>query len=112
MRIRDHFQKLMMVILACSVIMALSGCSGTEQTGFAGDTDTNAVEENTAEITEDAAPAPGVYADLIQNDKTIEITPIQGGITDSTVLPTFSCTFGDMTDEAQNALEEGNIFPK
>ena len=112
MRIRDHFQKLMMVILACSVIMALSGCSGTEQTGFAGDTDTNAVEENTAEITEDAAPAPGVYADLIQNDKTIEITPIQGGITDSTVLPTFSCTFGDMTDEAQDALEEGNIFPK
>jgi hypothetical protein len=112
MRIRDHFQKLMMVILACSVIMALSGCSGTEQTNFAGDTDTNAVEENTAEITEDAAPAPGVYADLIQNDKTIEITPIQGGITDSTVLPTFSCTFGDMTDEAQNALEEGNVFPK
>ena len=63
------------------------------------------------EKTEDAATA-GVYAELTQHDRTIEIVPVPGGITDSTVLPTFNCTFGDMTNEAQNVLEEGRIFPK
>ena len=78
-----------------------------------GDAKTNDVEEETTEITEGAdSAAPGVYAELKQYDKTVEITPIPGGITDSTILPTFKCTFGDMTNEAQKALEKGRIFPE
>ena len=78
-----------------------------------GDAKTNDVEEETTEITEGAdSAAPGVYAELKQYDKTVEITPIPGGITDSTILPTFKCTFGDMTNEAQKALEKGWIFPE
>ena len=61
---------------------------------------------------ETPAAVPGVYADYKQYDSKLEVTPIPGGITDSTVLPTFKCTFGEMTNEAQNALEEGSVFPK
>ena len=95
-------------VLICITMMA-SGCSAKEDPAPAGNAETGAIEENAAENTVDAA---GVYAELTKNDKTIEITPVPGGITDSTVLPTFKCTFGDMTNEAQNALEEGRVFPK
>lgn len=97
-----------MVLVVCVAMMA-SGCSAKEEPTPAGDAGTNSIEENAAENTE---AAMGVYAELTQNDKTIEITPVPGGITDSTVLPTFKCTFGDMTSEAQDALEEGRVFPK
>ena len=105
-------------LVLCIAMMA-SGCSAKEETAMESDIKTNDLEndieeeaaENNAD-TEDTAAAPGVYAEIRRNDETIEIIPIQGGITDSTVLPTFKCTFGDMTDEAQNALEEGRTFPK
>ena len=93
-------------VLICITMMA-SGCSAKEDPAPAGNAETGAIEENAAENTD-----TGVYAELTQNDSTIEITPIPGGITDSTVLPTFKCTFGEMTNEAQNALEEGRVFPK
>lgn len=93
-------------VLICITMMA-SGCSAKEDPAPAGNAETGAIEENAAENTD-----TGVYAELTQNDSTIEITPIPGGITDSTVLPTFKCTFGEMTNEAQNALEEGSVFPK
>lgn len=95
-----------MALIICLTLMA-SGCSAKEETAPAGDAETSGIEENAAENTD-----TGVYAELTQNDSTIEITPIPGGITDSTVLPTFKCTFGEMTNEAQNALEEGRVFPK
>ena len=95
-----------MALVICLALMA-GGCSAKEETAPAGDTETSGIEENAAESTE-----TGVYAELTQKDTTIEITPIPGGITDSTVLPTFKCTFGEMTNEAQNALEEGRVFPK
>ncbi len=104
---RSRFAGIMALVI-CLALMA-SGCSAKEETAPAGTAETGAVEENAAENTVDAA---GVYAELTQNDTTIEITPIPGGITDSTVLPTFKCTFGEMTNEAQNALEEGRVFPK
>lgn len=104
---RSRFAGIMALVI-CLALMA-GGCSAKEETAPAGTAETGAVEENAAENTVDAA---GVYAELTQNDTTIEITPIPGGITDSTVLPTFKCTFGDMTNEAQNALEEGRVFPK
>ena len=106
------------VLVICIALIA-TGCSGAEEAAMAGDMETNDIESkitedtDNTESTEDAATtAPGVYAELKQYDKTIEITPIPGGITDSTVLPTFKCTFGDMTDGAQGALEEGRTFPK
>ena len=102
---RSRFAGIMALVI-CLALMA-GGCSAKEETAPAGDTETSGIEENAAESTE-----TGVYAELTQNDTTIEITPIPGGITDSTVLPTFKCTFGDMTNEAQNALEEGRVFPK
>ena len=108
----------LMALVICIALMA-TGCSGTEKAAMAGDAETNAIEENAEENTditeepEDTAVAePGVYAELSQYDGTIEIIPVEGGITDSTVLPTFTCTFGDMINEAQNALEEGRVFPK
>ena len=105
----------LMALIICVVMMA-SGCSSTEETAMTGDVETNDIEEEAAENTEytedTPAAAPGVYAELKRNDNSIEITPIPGGITDSTVLPTFTCTFGDMTNEAQNALEKGRVFPK
>ena len=108
----------LVALFICIALMA-SGCSGTEEAAMESDAGTNDIEENAAEDTEDtedtagtADAIPGVYAEISQTDKTIEIIPIPGGITDSTVLPTFKCTFGDMTDEAQNALEEGRSFPK
>ena len=110
-------------VVMCIALMA-TGCSKTEEPAAIDDADTGDVAE---EVTEDAAEeiaeeaadntaasdaaAPGVYAVLEQVDNTIEITPVPGGITDSTVLPTFKCTFGDMTYEAQKALEEGRVFP-
>ena len=102
---RSRFAGIMALVI-CLALMA-GGCSAKEETAPAGDTETSGIEENAAESTE-----TGVYAELTQNDSTIEITPIPGGITDSTVLPTFKCTFGEMTNEAQNALEEGRVFPK
>ena len=102
----------LLALLICIVMMA-AGCSATEEAATAGDAENNNIEEEAAEIAEDVTAAmPGVYAEVKQHDKTMEITPVQGGITDSTVLPTFRCSFGDMTDEAQQALEEGVIFPK
>lgn len=102
----------LIVLLICFTLMA-AGCSGTDNAAMAGDTETNDMEENVTENTEETPAAePGVYAVLKQYDNKIEITPVPGGITDSTVLPTFKCTFGDMTDEAQKALEEGRTFPK
>ena len=108
-------------LLICVALMA-SGCSGTEEAAMAGNAENNNAEETVEETvtegtvtenTEDtAALTPGVYAELKRQDKTIEITPVPGGITDSTVLPTFQCTFGDMINEAQKALEEGRVFPK
>ena len=106
---RSRFAGIMALVI-CLALMA-GGCSAKEDPAPAGNAETGAIEENAAENAEDAAAA-GVYAELTQNDKTIEITPVPGGITDSTVLPTFKCTFGDMTNEAQNALEEGRVFPK
>ena len=98
----------LMALIICVVMMA-SGCSSTEETAMTGDVETNDIEEEAAENTEytedTPAAAPGVYAELKRNDSSVEITPVPGGITDSTVLPTFTCTFGDMTNEAQNALE-------
>ncbi len=102
----------LLALLICIVMMA-AGCSATEEAATAGDAQNNNIEEESAEIAEDVPAAmPGVYAEVKQYDKTMEITPVQGGITDGTVLPTFKCSFGDMTDEAQKALEEGVIFPK
>ena len=101
------------VVLLISIAMMAGGCSATEEAAMAGDLKTNDIEEKAAENTEESsAAAPGVYAEMKRSDKTVEITPVPGGITDSTVLPTFNCTFGDMTNEAQNALEEGRVFPK
>ena len=102
---RSRFAGIMALVI-CLALMA-GGCSAKEETAPAGDTETSGIEEKAAESTE-----TGVYAELTQKDTTIEITPIPGGITDSTVLPTFKCTFGEMTNEAQNALEEGRVFPK
>lgn len=100
------------VLVICIAVLA-AGCSATEEAAMTGDAKTNDVEEETTEITEGAdSAAPGVYAELKQYDKTVEITLIPGGITDSTILPTFKCTFGDMTNEAQKALEKGRIFPE
>ena len=102
----------LMALIICVAMMA-GGCSSKEEAAMTGDIETNDIEEEAEETTEDTpVAAPGVYAELKRNDNSIEITPIPGGITDSTVLPTFKCTFGDMTDEAQNALEEGRSFPK
>ena len=127
-----------LVALVICIALLAAGCSTKEEAAMDSDTETNAIEENVTEnaadtaetadaadpaVTEDAATtedaentapaaAPGVYAEIKRSDKTVEITPIPGGITDSTVLPTFKCTFGDMTNEAQNALEEGRVFPK
>ncbi len=108
---------LLAVLIMCTMLIA-AGCSGSDNAAMAGDSQMNDIEEKaaenaeTAEETEDAAAAPGVYAEISQNGSKIEITPVPGGITDSTVLPTFKCTFGDMTAEAQKALEEGRTFPK
>ena len=88
-----------LIAMVICIAMMSAGCSATEEAAMA----------NNAQ---NAAVTPGVYAELKRYDKTIEITPVPGGITDSTVLPTFKCTFGDMTNEAQNALEEGRTFPK
>ena len=114
----------LVALVICIALMA-AGCSATEETAMESDANTNDIEEEAAENTENAensedakgaedtaAPAPGVYAEINRNGNKIEIRPLQGGITDSTVLPTFKCTFGDMTDEAQKALEEGRTFPK
>ncbi len=102
----------LMALIICVAMMA-GGCSSKEEAAMTGDIETNDIEEEAAETTEDTpVAAPGVYAELKRNDSSIEITPVPGGITDSTVLPTFKCTFGDMTNEAQNALEEGRVFPK
>ena len=105
--------KVLSIILILMLALMAAGCSGTEDAAVAGDTETSDIEENVMENTEETpAPVPGVYAEVKQIDSKIEITPVSGGITDSTVLPTFRCTFGDMTDEAQKALEEGRTFPK
>ena len=105
----------LIVILIC-IALVTAGCSGADNAAMAGDAETNEAEETVTEDTEETeetpAAEPGVYAELKQVNNKIEITPVPGGITDSTVLPTFTCTFGDMTNEAQNALEEGRIFPK
>ena len=102
----------LVALIICIALMA-AGCSVADKADMGGDAETNDIEENIPENTEDtSSAAAGVYAEVKQNDKTVEIVPVQGGITDSTVLPTFKCTFGDMTNEAQNALEEGRIFPK
>ena len=102
----------LVALVICIALMA-AGCSATEETAMESDANTNDIEEEAAETTEDTpVAAPGVYAELKRNDSSVEITPVPGGITDSTVLPTFTCTFGDMTNEAQNALEEGRVFPK
>ena len=85
--IKRNSLAVLVALVICSAMMT-AGCSVTEEAAMA----------NNAE---NAAVTPGVYAEIKQYDKTIEITPVPGGITDSTVLPTFSCTFGDMTDEAQ-----------
>ena len=98
-------------LILCIAVMA-SGCSASEETDLPADAETNSIEENAAEYTDAVDSTPGVYAELWQYDKTIEIVPLPGGITDSTILPTFKCTFGEMTNEAQNALEEGRIFPR
>ena len=98
-------------LILCIAVMA-GGCSAGEETDLPADAETNSIEENAAEYTDAVDSTPGVYAELWQYDKTIEIVPLPGGITDSTVLPTFKCTFGEMTNEAQNALEEGRIFPR
>jgi hypothetical protein len=103
------------VLIALLIFFALvaAGCSGTDNAAMAGDSQMNDTEEKATEnAAETPAAEPGVYAVLKQYDNKIEITPVPGGITDSTVLPTFRCTFGDMTDEAQKALEEGRTFPK
>ena len=106
---------LLMALIICVAMMA-GGCSSKEEAAMTGDAETNDMEEeatvNTENTEDTPVAAPGVYADLKRNDNSIEITPVPGGITDSTVLPTFKCTFGDMTNEAQNALEEGRVFPK
>ena len=100
-------------VLVICIAMLATGCSVKEETAMESDIDANEIEEKETENTEEAAaPAPGVYAEIKRYDKKIEIIPVQGGITDSTVLPTFKCTFGDMTDSAQKALEEGRTFPK
>lgn len=102
----------LIALLICIVMMA-AGCSGTDNAAMAGDSQMNDTGDKATENTEETPAAePGVYAVLKQYDNKIEITPVPGGITDSTVLPTFRCTFGDMTDEAQKALEEGRTFPK
>ena len=102
-----------LIALAICIVMMTAGCSATEEAAMAGNSETSDIEEKVKENTEDdSAAAPGVYAEIKRYDKNIEITPVPGGITDSTVLPTFNCTFGDMTNEAQNALEEGRVFPK
>ena len=102
----------LIVLLACIALMA-AGCSGTDNAAMAGDSQMEDIEESVTEDTEETPAAePGVYAELKQADNKIEITPVPGGITDSTVLPTFRCTFGDMTAEAQKALSEGRTFPK
>ncbi len=105
----------LMALIICVAMMA-GGCSSKEEAAMTGDAETNDIEEEATVNTENTADtpvaAPGVYAELKRNDSSIEITPVPGGITDSTVLPTFKCTFGDMTNEAQNALEEGRVFPK
>ena len=75
---------LLAVLVLCIAVLAAS-CSMKEEAAMAGDIETNDIEEKAS---------------------------VKGGITDSTVLPTFKCTFGDMTTEAQNALEEGRTFPK
>jgi hypothetical protein len=49
---------------------------------------------------------------LSKSEDYLEVVPVKGGITDNTVFPTFTCTFGDITNEIQSALEEGRIFPK
>ena len=116
-----------LVALVICIALLAAGCSTKEEAAMDSDTETNAIEENVTEnaadtaetadaadtaVTEDAATtedaentapaaASGVYAEIKRSDKTVEITPIPGGITDSTVLPTFKCTFGDMTNEAQ-----------
>ena len=103
---------LLAVLVLCIAVLAAS-CSMKEEAAMAGDIETNDIEEKASESTEDAAaPTPGVYAEMKRYDNKAEITPVKGGITDNTVLPTFKCTFGDMTTEAQNALEEGRTFPK
>lgn len=127
MKARKKSRLAVLAVLVLCISMIMAGCSGSENTDKAGDSQVSDVEENAAESTEaaedagktedaanteDAAHAPGVYAEARQIDNKIEITPVPGGITDSTVLPTFKCTFGDMTDEAQKALEEGRTFPK
>ena len=104
------------IALILSFAMLAAGCSGTEEAAVTDDSQTNEIGENAEETAEDAsedaaAPAAGVYAELKQQGNMLEVTPVPGGITDSTVLPTFTCTFGDMTAEAQNALEEGRTFP-
>lgn len=98
-------------LIVCFALVA-SGCSTTDEADPAVGAAMNNIGESAAESTEETVPAVGVYAELIRHDQTIEITPVEGGITDSTVLPTFKCTFGDMTSEAQNAREEGRVFPK
>ena len=107
-----------MALAICIALMA-AGCSGTEKAAMAGDAETNDIEEKTEEYTEEiedvedtSVAEPGVYAEFRQNDGTIEIIPIEGGITDSTVLPTFTCTFGDIIYGAQNSHEEERIFAK
>ena len=102
----------LIALLICIALMA-AGCSETEDAAMTGDTGTNRSDEAASEAEEDTpVAAPGVYAEMKQYDNKIEITPVPGGISDSTVLPTFRCTFGDMTDQAQNALNEGRTFPK
>lgn len=130
----------LIALLICITLMA-AGCSGSENAAMAGDsqtndtqaeandnkadtndnkTDTNDMEEKTTDNggssaeskAETPAAVPGVYADYKQYDSKLEVTPIPGGITNSTVLPTFRCTFADMANEAQNALEQGRTFPK
>ena len=106
----------LLALIMC-VALTAAGCSGTGDTAAAAapdmsDAANDAAEETTDDTDSSAAAAPGVYAVLTQSGNNVEITPVPGGITDSTVLPTFKCTFGDMTDEAQKALEEGRVFPK
>lgn len=101
----------LIAFLICIALIA-AGCSGKEEAAVTDDTQTNEIEEEAEATTEDAAAtAFGVYAEIKQQDNIIEITPVPGGIQDSTVLPTFNCTFGDMTSEAQRALEDGRAFP-
>ena len=100
------------VVLLLTILMLLFTACGGGKPGT--DTPDEGKNYDVTEDTEEAGMTaePGVYAVLEQLDNSIEVSPIPGGITDSTILPTFKCTFGDMTTGAQNALEEGRVFPK